>query len=433
MDVRDSVYLMLGLAFLGLTALPLASGRKLVSLPTLYVAAGALLTFTPMALPLPDPLAGPLSLAVIEHGTELVVIMALASAGLAVDRTAGPREWQHCWALLAITMPLTIVGMYVLGTWAGLGTAAAMLLAAAMAPTDPVLARSVQVEGPNEGDEDDVRVSLTTEAGLNDGLAFPFVWLAIAFAQTGATNLADGLQVIWADWLLLDVGWRIAAGLLVGWAIGHGVARFVLSSWGDAYGGGHNAGLVFLGATFVAYGTAEAVGGYGFLAVFIAARATRGHGRSQGADDYASLPHGFGDQAEKVLLAILLVWLGGFAASGLLIDLTWQEVMVALGLIFVLRPLAGLAGMAFTRGDRFQRIAIASLGIRGMGSLFYLAFAFAASDPGGFGPEQTLWRIAVMTVVLSIIVHGAIAPIAMQRLDNRRRARRTFRSAVTGD
>ena len=432
LDAKDVAYLVAGIGLFGLTALPQASGRRLLSVPTLYVIAGALLALSPFALPVLDPRDGEGARFLIEHFTELIVIIALAVAGLAVDREAGPLEWQHSWVLLGITMPLTMIGLYMLGVWAGLSVAAAMLLAAVLAPTDPVLARSVQVEGPNEEDEDDVRLSLTTEAGLNDGLAFPFVWLAVALAGVQAATFWDGMGEVGTAWLLYDVGWRVGAGLAVGWAIGAASARFVFSEWGDANEGGVNAGLVFLGTTFLAYGGTEALEGYGFLAVFIAARVGRSYARGTDDHHYVSKPHSFGDQSEKILLALFLIWLGGFAVSGVLADLAWIEVIVALLLIFVLRPLSGLAGLILTRGDRFQRLTISFFGIRGTGSLFYLAFGIGAAESGAFGDLEPVWRIVMVAVLLSIVIHGAMAPIAMDRLD-RRRKKRSKAAAASGD
>ncbi len=89
-------------------------------------------------------------------------------------------------------MPLCIMGLTLLGLWfLGLGLGAALLVAASLAPTDPVLASEVQVGEPADEDdeadkEDEVRFGLTSEAGLNDGLAFPFVYLAIAISVVGA-------------------------------------------------------------------------------------------------------------------------------------------------------------------------------------------------------------------------------------------------------
>src|SRR3954451_10058061 len=104
------------------------------------------------------------------------------------------------WRLLAIAMPVTILALSWLGsTMLGLGAATALLLGAALAPTDPVLAADVQVGPPRSGEEDEVRFTLTAEAGLNDGLAFPFVRLAIAL------SLNDALPGAWIwNWAALD-------------------------------------------------------------------------------------------------------------------------------------------------------------------------------------------------------------------------------------
>jgi NhaP-type Na+/H+ or K+/H+ antiporter len=424
-DAKDVAYLVAGIGLMGLTTLPLVCSDKPISVPLLYVIGGGLLALSPFALPVADPLAGEFSRFLIDHATELIVIIALAAAGLAIDREAGRDEWQHAWVLLAVTMPLTIVGIYMMGVWAGLSVGAAMLLAASMAPTDPVLARSVQVGGPNEGDEDDVRLSLTAEAGLNDGLAFPFVWLAVALAATGATTFWDGIAEIGLEWLGFDVVYRIAVAVAIGWGVGWLLARFVMGKWGDAAVGGENAGLVFLGTTFVAYGAAEALEGYGFLAVFLAARAGRALARDNERDDYVALPHAFGDQAENVLLALLLIWLGSYAASGLLSDLTWGEVGIALAILFVLRPAAGFVALWWTRGDLFSKLCISFFGIRGMGTFFYLAFGMGHAATEAYGAEDlaSVWRIAVVTVLISIAIHGALAPIAMKQLDDRRKRR----------
>ena len=121
--------------------------------------------------------------------TEFVVIVALFGAGLKIDRPVSWRGWILAWRLLGVAMPLTILAIAFLG-WSvlGLGLASALLLGAALAPTDPVLASDVQVGPPHEGMEDEVRFALTAEAGLNDGLSFPFVYLAIALALSEASG-----------------------------------------------------------------------------------------------------------------------------------------------------------------------------------------------------------------------------------------------------
>ncbi len=420
LDARDVFYGVAGAAFLGLTVLPLmCTSRWLLSVPTIYVGVGVLLGW--WGLPTIDPLeGGKLSLAVVEHTTELIVIISIAGAGLAVDRAMGRRAWHHTWMLLGVAMPLTILGLVGLGVWwAGMPWATAVLLGACLSPTDPVLARSVQVGGPTEGEEDDVRVSLTTEAGLNDGLAFPFVYLALAMAATPA--MVGGIEGHggageWWGWLSWDVGYRLAMGIVAGWGVGYLMSRFVFGRYGDAQRGGENAGLVLLAGTFLAYGLTEAVDGYGFLAVFVSARASRWFAREadEGDEGYTRMPHYFSDQIEKVLLALLLIWLGTWVGRGALTGTEWGEVGVAVVLIAVIRPMAGWLALRPTAGSRLDHWCIATLGIRGLGSVFYLAYA---TSHGTFGQIESVWRIGLWAILISLVVHGVAAPRLMRRLE----------------
>ncbi|TIU23840.1 MAG: sodium:proton antiporter, partial [Mesorhizobium sp.] len=186
--------------------------RKLpLSLPMVCIGIGVLLVWSPFS-----PLVGvnPLENRILtERLTELVIIVALMGAGLKLDRPVSWRGWESSWRLLGIAMPLTIAGIAFLG-WSilGLGLAAALLLGAALAPTDPVLASDIQVGPPQSGKEDDVRFALTSEAGLNDGAAFPFVYLAIAIALSSASG-----EPFFSRWLAVEVLWKIAAGVGIGW------------------------------------------------------------------------------------------------------------------------------------------------------------------------------------------------------------------------
>ena len=431
-DARDVFYAVAGLAFLGLTILPLiCTSRLLLSVPTIYVGVGALLGWA--GLPFISPLWNDLTLAVVEHTTELIVIVSIAGAGLSVDRPMGRKAWHHTWMLLGVAMPLTILGLVGLGWWwAGLPIAGAVLLGACLSPTDPVLARSVQVQGPNEGEEDDVRVSLTTEAGLNDGLAFPFVYLALAIAATPAMVGLEGVGIgeggggggvgeggagrAWWEWLYWDVGYRLTMGVGVGWLVGYLLSQFIFGQYGDAKQGGKNAGLVLLAGTFLSYGLTEAVDGYGFLAVFVSARANRWFAREaeHGDEGYTKMPHFFSDQFEKLLLALLLIWLGGWVGNGALAETRWPEVAVAGALILVVRPVAGWLSLRPTEGSRLDHWCIATLGIRGLGSVFYLAYAMSH---GEFEQREAIWRIGLWAILFSIAIHGIAAPRLMARLE----------------
>jgi sodium/hydrogen antiporter len=126
--------------------LPLALRKIPLSLPIVCIALGAAIFLLPGIALHPSPLVHPL---VTERFSEFVVIIALMGAGLKLDRPFSLRRWSVTWRLIGITMPLGIAVLTYLGTvLLDLSIAVALLLAASLAPTDPVLAADVQVGPP---------------------------------------------------------------------------------------------------------------------------------------------------------------------------------------------------------------------------------------------------------------------------------------------
>jgi NhaP-type Na+/H+ or K+/H+ antiporter len=291
---------------------------------------------------------------------------------------------------------------------ADLVPSAAVLLAASLAPTDPVLAGDVQVGDPNEGGEDNVRFALTGEAGLNDGLAFPFVHLALALLPS---SVALGERLL--DWLWLDVGYRLAVGLLFGYLSGRLLAYLIFGLPKKVEIKSSAYGFVALAVTLVTYGLTELVMGYGFLAVFIASITLRNNERGH---EYHREMHDFSDQIERVLVVTLLILFGGALVTGLLDELTWQGALLGCLLVFVIRPLMGYLSLFGTKTTLFERGIISFFGIRGIGSFFYLAYAIRE---GGFAEREELWSIAGFTVLLSVVLHGVLATPVMRELDRR--------------
>jgi NhaP-type Na+/H+ or K+/H+ antiporter len=398
----------LGVVVLLVAWLPMALSRLPLSLAILCVLIGVVV-FQGGLLPFhSDPVRFS---TLTERMTEIVVIVSLMGAGLKIDRRIGWRRWGSSWRLIAITMPLSIVAVTLMGVHGlGLGLASALLLGGALAPTDPVLASDVQVGPPRSGEDGEARFALTSEAGLNDGFAFPFVHLAVAIALAGGA-VGQGLVT---HWLAIDVLWRVVAGAGVGWAVGKvlGWATFKapharISGTGD--------GLVALGATLVAYGVAEAAHGYGFLAVFVAALALRATERDH---EFHEAMHDFAEQVERLLMMLVLVLLGGAVAGGLLDSLTWKEAAFGLALVFIVRPLAGWIGLIGAPHSMRERAVVAFFGIRGLGSFYYLAYGL---NHGNFHGWDRLWAIAGFVVLCSILVHGVTATPLMTRIDSWRR------------
>ena len=406
--VSDVLYALFGAGALLAGILPRVLERRPLSMPMAFLALGLIVFGLPLGLPEADPLAHP---KLTEHLTEVGVIVALMGAGLKIDRPFSRRRWASTGRLLIVAMPVTIAAMALLGWWwVGLVPASALLLGAAMAPTDPVLASDVQVGEPTdeEDSEDEVRFALTSEAGLNDGLAFPFVYAAIAIAAHGL-DPAGWL----GGWVLEDVLFKIAVGFAGGLVIGKLLGKLFFRAKRDALRlARHSEGFLALAVTFLAYGVVEVVGGYGFLAVFVAARAIRAAERSH---EYHQVLHDFAEQVERLLTVLLLLLLGGAVVGGLLAPLTWQAALAGLTLIFLIRPLVAFAALRGAPGRTAEHWVIATFGIRGIGTFYYLAYAVTHAD---FPNEDLVWATAAFVVVVSVVLHGVAATPVMRNLDH---------------
>ncbi len=438
MSSTPGFYFTAGLCLLVAVLLPRLITRLPLSPPIVLVVIGMLIGWSPLADGLSlQPTA---QRATIEHVTELTVLVALMGVGLAIDRPlllgswASWRRWSPTWRLLALTMPLSIGAVALLGWWwAGLAPATALLLGAVLAPTDPVLASDVQVGGPVVGDDDagpgadanghgherdEVRFALTAEAGLNDGLAFPFVHLALLW---GAGSLASaGAVAQWFSWYLVGkVLLGVAVGLGAGWLLGRIAFRSRRERERVAE---QNEPLLVVAALLATYGAAEMVGGYGFLGVFTCAMTLRAAERGH---RYHAAMHGVVERLERLLTLAVLLFLGIASTRGLLDALDLRGVVLGLALLFVIRPVAGalalgLAPRRRTATGGLARIeipAVAFFGVRGVGSIYYLAYA---TGHGHLADVSWLWSTVAFTVIASVLVHGTTATPVMAWLDRRR-------------
>lgn len=379
--------------------------------------------------------------------SEIAVLVSLFTAGLKFRVGLRDPLWHVPLRLASLGMVLTVglvtaVGVLLLDLPLG----AAVLLGGILAPTDPVLASDVQLAHP--GDRNRLRFSLTGEAGLNDGAAFPFVLLGLGMlgldAEPGPPwryGMAD-----LARWLALDLVWAVAAGLALGFLLGSLVGRVVLHlrrEHKEAFGLDD---FLALGLIGVAYGAAHLAHAYGFLAVFaaglalrrveqkasppdvepteVAAAAAVGAGRSE---EIATHPEkapaymaqavlGFNEQLER-LCEVGVVLLVGALLSG--VGLHGGAVLATALLLFLLRPLAAHLSLAGTGAGAGlpgrERWLAGWFGIRGIGSLYYLAYAVEA------GLSEDLARpiaAATLTVVAaSVLLHGVSVTPLLRRFE----------------
>lgn len=394
----------------------------------------------------------------IEGLAEVVVLLSLFGSGLKMSAGLQDGRWRPPLRLATLSMLVTVALVTAAGVgWLGLPLGAAVLLGGILAPTDPVLASEVQLADPK--DRDHLRYALTGEAGLNDGTAFPFVLLGLGLLGLGELG-AFGWR-----WFALDVLWAIAGGIGIGAALGTAVGRLVLHlrrTHQEAVGLDN---FLALGLIGLAYGIASLVAAYGFLAVFAAGVALRR--LETGASDRSQAPvpapssepaaspspdpadvvavarahpeatperlavdpehapaymaHAvltFNDQLEKIAEVVAVVVVGM-----LLWRVDWGRVdwLFVGALLLVVRPLSVALGLAGTRQPTVRRRLVGWFGIRGIGSLYYLAYALSHGVSGELG--QTLLALTLATVAVSIVVHGVSVTPLMALYERRRTAR----------
>jgi NhaP-type Na+/H+ or K+/H+ antiporter len=353
----------------------------------------------------------------IEVLTEAAVLISLFAVGLRLRVRLTDLLWLTPVMLASVAMLLTIGALTAIGYGLGLSLGAALLLAAVLAPTDPVLASDVQVD--NAGDRDRLRFSLSGEGGLNDGTAFPFVMLALGVM--GLHELGDRAWRWWA----VDLLWAVAGGLVIGWIMGWAFSRAVMHLRRQRETAFGMESFLTLGLIALTYGLALTAHTYGFLAVFVAGLAVRAveyadSGQRDPAPSAAGAkPATSAYMARAVLdftldierLAELAVML---LVGALLSAATFSalSLVIAGALLFVVRPLAVRLTLMGSSLTRMQRRMAAWFGIRGVGSVYYLAYVLTH---GAAGEETARVADAVLaTIVASVLLHGASATPVMR-------------------
>lgn len=356
----------------------------------------------------------------IERLAEAALVMALFSAGLKLDRPIALAEWSSVTRLLLVAMPLTIGAVALLGSaLLGLSGAAALLLGSALAPTDPVLAGDIGVGPPGDEDEHEPNFALTAEAGLNDGLAAPFVLAGLFIAEQGGSD--------WAlEWLAADVVYAIAVGTAIGagvgtvaaWSIKWLRSREMLAAEFD--------GFHAIATALVIYGLAELAGAYGFLAVFAGGLAFR---RYEHDHEINATVHEGAERLEKLLELAVILMLGSMLTTAGLAAPGWEGWLLAVLLLAVVRPAACLLSLIGSRMDQpDEKAFVAWFGVRGVGTLYYVALIVASGALAPAEQELVVWT-CVAAVLVSIVVHGVTAGPSLRRLLVRQRSAPPQRTA----
>ncbi len=374
--------------------------------------------------------------AILERVSEVALLISLFSVGLKLGLPLSNRQWYLPLRLAFVSMALTVALIAASGLFfLALPLGAAILLGGILAPTDPVLASDVQVDDP--GDRDRLRFSLSGEGGLNDGAAFPFVFLGLGLL--GLHDLGPGG---WR-WLTVDLLWALAGGLAIGSLLGAMIGKLVVylrTHHQEAVGLDE---FLAMGLVALAYGAAQITYASGFLAVFAAGLALQ---RSKGQSPGRPVPvvltgkeanhaiatdpelagaymmqavRGFNDQMERIAELVIVLIVGAMLHS---IRFDWRTIGFLLLLFLFLRPVSVWLGLLGATVSSDQCLLISWFGIRGIGSIYYLVFALHHGLSGPLA-EQAI-TLTLTTVAVSIVVHG-ISVTPLMNLYTRRQFRKS--------
>ncbi|NNC90958.1 MAG: sodium:proton exchanger [Acidimicrobiia bacterium] len=324
---------------------------------------------------------------------EATLVLLLFTDAIRIDLGRLRRQTELPSRLLGIGLPLTVVA----GTAAAivvlpdLGLWEAALLAAILSPTDAALGQAV-VSNPRVPIR--VRQALNVESGLNDGIMLPVITLLLAVAAAGMDLEAPGF---WTEFAAKQIGFGIMAGAVGGYFGGRLIREFAGRNWMD----GAFRQLATLAVGVGSFALAEAMGGNGFVAAFIAGLAF-----GAAARDFCAGVYDFAEDQGQLLALLTFLFFGVALAGPALDDLTWRIALYAALSLTVVRMLPVAISLI---GSRLKLPTVAYLGWFGPRGLASILFGLFILEEAELAVADDLFTVVIWTVLGSIALHGISA------------------------
>ncbi len=333
---------------------------------------------------------------------EATLVLLLFTDAIRIDLSRLRRQIDLPARLLGLGLPLTVISgaAAALAILPGFGIWEAALVAAILSPTDAALGQAVV---SNRRVPVRVRQALNVESGLNDGIMLPVITLFLALAATGVDLETPSF---WARFTVRQIGFGVLIAVIVGYGGGKLIEWFSARNWMD----GAFRQLSALAVGVAAFAGAEAAGGNGFVAAFVAGLAF-----GEAARDQCPTVHDFAEDQGQLLSLLTFLFFGAAMAGPALDQLTWRIGLYALlSLTFV--RMAPVALSMIGAGLRFQTVAfVAWFGPRGLASILFGLFILEEAElPMG----DDLLLVVIWTVLASVFLHGLTAvPLSRRYAD----------------
>ena len=324
---------------------------------------------------------------------EVTLILVLFSDAANIDLAQLRRDHNLPIRMLLIGMPLTIAlgAMVALLFFDGLGPWEAALLAAILAPTDAALGQAVV---SNRLVPVRIRQALNVESGLNDGVALPFILIFAAFASAmqAETNAAE--------WLVFGAK-QVVFGPLAGIAIGYVGAKLVSSCYRRQWMSASAEGMIALGLAFGAFALAEVVHGNGFIAAFVGGL-TFGNTLKQ----KCQFLYEFAESEGQILILLTFTAFGAAMIPQAMAAVTIIHIAFGILVLTVLRMLPIQLSLIGTGIKPVTSTFLGWFGPRGLASILFVLLILEEAE---LANESTLFAAVIVTVTLSVALHGMSA------------------------
>ncbi len=324
---------------------------------------------------------------------EVTLILVLFSDAANIDLAQLRRDHNLPVRMLLIGMPLTIAlgAMVAFLFFDGLGPWEAALLAAILAPTDAALGQAVV---SNRLVPVRIRQALNVESGLNDGVALPFILLFAAFASAmhAETNAAE--------WLVFGAK-QVLFGPLAGIAIGYVGAKLVSSCYRRQWMSESAEGMIALGLAFGAFALAEVVHGNGFIAAFVGGL-TFGNTLKQ----KCQFLYEFAESEGQILILLTFTAFGAAMIPQAMGAVTIMHIAFGILVLTILRMLPIQLSLIGTGIKPVTSTFLGWFGPRGLASILFVLLILEEAE---LANESTLFAAVIVTVTLSVVLHGITA------------------------
>ena len=299
--------------------------------------------------------------------------------------------------LLGIGLPLTILaGAVAAGVvFSQLTIEEALIVGIVLAPTDAALGQAVVTETrvPER-----IRQALNVESGLNDGICVPLLFAAVALADV-ESEISGGRS---AGTLLLE---EVGYGVLGGVVAGVGIAMIIRQAGGRELIADSWLPVIPAAGAALAYGTADALGGSGFIAAFVAGVVFRlALGRDPDALNRLT------EEVGAVLNGVTFVLFGAILLGPVIAEVTWQLALYAVLSLTLARMVPVAVAMW---GSQARGPTLGFLGWFGPRGLASIVFAVIVVEESQLPHQQLVLLAIYVTVGLSVLAHGVTAsPLA---------------------